>query len=110
MSFSMSPRSASVKSALSKVNEYKYAGSRPSSHSAANPLSATSATPNDSVFTVKSELFSNSAWLSAVVMMPHTVKSRPARRTVSPSSTSLFWANTRSMATSSFACGTSPCA
>ncbi len=110
MSFSISVRSASVRSALSNVNEYRYVGSRPSWASVANPPAETSATPNDNVFTVKSELFSNSAWLSAVVMMPHTVKSRPARRTVSPTDTSLFLANTRSMAISSPACGASPCA
>ena len=65
---------------------------------------------NVSVFTVKSELFWNSAWLSGVVMMPHTVKLRPLSVMASPTRTPLFCANTRSTATSSAASGTRPSA
>ena len=110
MSFSASVRSASVRSGLRNVNEYVNAGCCPPARRAAKPASDTSATPNVSVFTVKSELFWNSAWLSGVVMMPHTVKLRPLSVTASPTRTPLFCANTRSTATSSAASGTRPSA
>ena len=110
MSFSASVRCATVRSRSAKRTEYVYAGWCPVVSSAAKPLSETSATPNVSVFTVKSELFWNKAWLSEVVMMPHTVKRWPNSSTSSPTVMPLFVANTRSTATSSAVSGTRPSA